>query len=70
MRLTGLASIKWTVELSPYCPFLELDWTDITKVSVSSLAVVETFDIVEHIGPRLQIIFVDYGVKLYIIRSA
>jgi len=49
----GLTSIKWTVELSPYGPFLELDWTDITNVSMSALAVVKSFYVIEHIGARL-----------------
>ena len=49
----GLASVKWTVELSPYCPFLELDWTDVTNVTMSALAIVKTFNVVEHIGTCL-----------------
>ena len=53
VRPTGLASIKWTVELSPYGPFLELHWADITNVSMSALTIVKTFDVVEHISPRL-----------------
>ena len=49
----GFASIKWTVELSPYCPLLELDRANIANVSMSALTVVETFDVVEHIRSRV-----------------
>lgn len=45
----GFASIKWTVELSPHCPLLELSWADITNVIVSALAVVKTLNVFEHV---------------------
>ena len=45
----GFASIKWTVELSPHCPFLELSWADIANVTVSALAIVKTLNVVEHV---------------------
>jgi len=48
-RPAGLASIKWTVELSPHCPFLELSWTDIANIAVSSLAIIKTLNVVEHV---------------------
>ena len=56
--LNGFASIKWTVELSPYCPLLEIDWADITDVPVSALAIVEALDIVEHLGLCLVTILI------------
>jgi hypothetical protein len=49
----GFASIKWTVELSSHCPFLELSWTDIANVTVSALAIVKTLNVVEHVRPCL-----------------
>ena len=45
----GLASFSWTVSLSPTCPFLELARADIADISMSTLAIVEAFDVVEHI---------------------
>jgi hypothetical protein len=45
----GFTSIKWTVELSPHCAHLELRWADITNVTVSALAIVKTFNVVEHV---------------------
>jgi hypothetical protein len=49
----GFTSIKWTVELSPHCPLLELHWADITNVTVSALAIVKTFNVVEHVRTSL-----------------
>ena len=49
----GLASVKRTVELSPHCPVFELNGADIADVSVAAFSVVETLDVIEHIGSCL-----------------
>ena len=48
-RGIGLASEKRTVELSPHCPFFELNGADIADGSMASFSVVEALDVIEHI---------------------
>ena len=53
MQRYELLPVWWTGSLACGGDLLELNWAEIADGRVSSPRIVETFDIVEHIGPGL-----------------